>query len=1261
MSRSHPLSLQRLWLPLLLACAASGAQAAICRVAPTASGAQDGSTWQDAMTLPAALAASGCDEIWLQQGLYKPGTQRADSFNIPRPLHLYGGFAGNETERGQRAANSRLTVLSGDIDGNDTATDGIVLDTSGIAGDNSYHVLRINQAAAALVFTPANTVIDGLTITGGQADGSGWENKGAGLLCVAVNANRECSPRIANVTFSGNLAANEGGGMLAYAKSNGRSSPEITHSTFSGNAAWYGGGLAVDITIQSDATTGSPSIAHSTFSGNVATGASGMGGAVYLNGTTAASVAHVTFANNTSSTYGGALHAHDGTQATITASIFWGNTASNGNQISLKGADTSLGDLTGSLVEGSSSGMYAYAGATLPSGSPFVTNPALGPLQDNGGPTWTMRPPVGSAAANKANCTTGQTDQRGAARPTVAGACDLGAVEQMDTIPFLPVAFTASTDQVRQIALSWAASSESVYYRVTRVVGGATVCQTASTACLLTGLPDGDSVDFNLTGYSDLGNSHLATASGQTLALPGQPANFAATSGDVRASTLTWDAPATGGPVERYIVTSVGTEVCNTTAQTCTVTPLADGAAYTFTLLARNAAGDSGTVNTNATTLALPATPASFTATPGASAITLDWTAAAGAVSYVVTDTTGGGSAEVCNTTALTCTVTGLAHDTAYTFALAARNAAGDGSPATAAASTFGVPGAPTGVIAAAGNARAAVGWAAPASDGGSPITGYRVEVSNDNTRTCTGNASATRCTVAGLANGTAYTFVVFAINAVGNSAPSGPSNSVTPRAPVIPTLPTPPEPEPEPEPISCHLTVPAGSSATLTCKGSATLGTGATLTVLPAAAGSPITPPASGSSATVILGGSPVTLAGPGQALVLASPTGSAGLVLGLPPGNTITLGAAPGQALLNLGPNGTDGTASGSQAVAGQGGATIQASRDSAGVLTVQVHSGSITAPCGLPCQGVPHPEPAATMEIHTGEQARTGAQGLVQQVTVAVPTQAPPSTTALTLPTTPQLGSTPERTPGQTLLQQVQAALQTALGTPLTAQGQQTAGHALWTLPGASTLGLQPLGLPQVDLTVPDGASFTPGGSIRIARQGVVQTFGPAPAGADVALQALRAFAPGVQVRVTDSGAWRIEGLGEAPLVVRPGWLGIDGPAAIPTRIEADDGGQLWLVRASGLRVPVFAAIAEPQTLQAILPAADPQGSLQVQVDGTAQLVLGGQGYVLLPWMQLEQVPAGEQQALWLAQEDGRVLLRVRLSDGWVQVLEVRVVPE
>ena len=95
-------------------------------------------------------------------------------------------------------------------------------------------------------------------------------------------------------------------------------------------------------------------------------------------------------------------------------------------------------------------------------------------------------------------------------------------------------------------------------------------------------------------------------------------------------------------------------------------------------------------------------------------------------------------------------------------------------------------PSAPTGAAAAAADAAATVTWVAPSTDGGRPVTGYRVTAS-PGSATCT--TSATSCTVAGLANGTAYTFTVVATNAVGDSEPSEPSAAVTPLAPVGPPI----------------------------------------------------------------------------------------------------------------------------------------------------------------------------------------------------------------------------------------------------------------------------------------------------------------------------------------------------------------------------------------------------------------------------------------------------------------------------------------
>ena len=75
-------------------------------------------------------------------------------------------------------------------------------------------------------------------------------------------------------------------------------------------------------------------------------------------------------------------------------------------------------------------------------------------------------------------------------------------------------------------------------------------------------------------------------------------------------------------------------------------------------------------------------------------------------------------------------------------------------------------PGVPTAVTAVAVNGGAAVSWKAPASDGGSPITGYTVTASHGG-QTCT-TTDANACTVTGLTNGRQYAIKVRAEHSVG-------------------------------------------------------------------------------------------------------------------------------------------------------------------------------------------------------------------------------------------------------------------------------------------------------------------------------------------------------------------------------------------------------------------------------------------------------------------------------------------------------------
>ena len=87
-------------------------------------------------------------------------------------------------------------------------------------------------------------------------------------------------------------------------------------------------------------------------------------------------------------------------------------------------------------------------GTCISAPTSMATDPQLGPLQDNGGPTATHEPaPLSPAvdAIRLADCTL-STDGRGVPRPQGAGACDIGAVEYVDAIP------TASTAGVLVLA-----------------------------------------------------------------------------------------------------------------------------------------------------------------------------------------------------------------------------------------------------------------------------------------------------------------------------------------------------------------------------------------------------------------------------------------------------------------------------------------------------------------------------------------------------------------------------------------------------------------------------------------------------------------------------------------------------------------------------------------------------------------------------------------------------------------------------------------
>ncbi|NHN26655.1 T9SS type A sorting domain-containing protein [Flavobacterium jejuense] len=158
-----------------------------------ATGLNDGSSWADAYTsLEDAFQnmTSNTIDIRVAQGTYKPSTSgladaKKATFLIPTNAKIYGGFNGTETTLAQRDPKTNITILSGDLNDNDNSS---IVYNNGLRGDNVFHVI-------SLIGSLSGIVIDGFTITGGNANGSYSYSSGAnsyddtrgGAICAITN------------------------------------------------------------------------------------------------------------------------------------------------------------------------------------------------------------------------------------------------------------------------------------------------------------------------------------------------------------------------------------------------------------------------------------------------------------------------------------------------------------------------------------------------------------------------------------------------------------------------------------------------------------------------------------------------------------------------------------------------------------------------------------------------------------------------------------------------------------------------------------------------------------------------------------------------------------------------------------------------------------------------------------------------------------------------------------------------------------------
>ncbi|MEA5453525.1 Ig-like domain-containing protein [Sinomonas sp. JGH33] len=264
-----------------------------------------------------------------------------------------------------------------------------------------------------------------------------------------------------------------------------------------------------------------------------------------------------------------------------------------------------------------------------------------------------------------------------------------------------------------------------------------------------------------------------------------------------RQVTLHWAPPANNGAeITQYKVQFAGgSQSCPTT--TCTITGLANGTQYTFSIVAANAVGDSPASASSApiTPDARPSQPAPPTLTRGDQKITLAWTPPANEgtpiSSYVIELSSAQGIQQKTVGAVTSLEWTGLTNGVEYRARIQAKNGAkdpSDFSAYSAPAKPAGVPLAPSAPAAARTTSAidggvADVSWASePLKDNGEPVTGYVVKVyRNGAYEKSTPQTSSTTQRVTGLDTSSTYTFTLTSVNAVGPSPESPKSPAVVP------------------------------------------------------------------------------------------------------------------------------------------------------------------------------------------------------------------------------------------------------------------------------------------------------------------------------------------------------------------------------------------------------------------------------------------------------------------------------------------------
>ncbi len=451
--RSPRAGLGLLALALALALAAPGntvslAAGTIIYVDADATGSHNGTSWANAFTdLQAGLNAATTTpaEIWVAEGTYKPAVEyggtgdRYKAFQLQNGVALYGGFdpsVGHDSFA-ERDWVAHPTIISGD------------LGVPGNNADNSYHVFY-HPSGTNLDST---AVLDGFTITGGNANGSDAASSGGGMYNTG-------SPALTRCIFLSNMATN-GGGMY------NTGSPVLTSCIFAGNSTGEngdGGGMYN--------TGAAPRLINCVFTGNSARDGAGM-----YNVSSAPQLVGCTFSRNSTPGLGtGGITNYGSQSTTLTNCILWGN---DNSQI-LSSPELATWAVLFSDIQGG----YASPGGNLnvdplfvdPDGADNVVGTVDDDLRLGVSPDPYTETPVNAGSASLLPADTADLDRDGNTSEAIPldldgyprvvnGAVDMGAYERQNLPPVLDVSGSSSGDDVR---LTFAHAGEGVTYQVWR-------------------------------------------------------------------------------------------------------------------------------------------------------------------------------------------------------------------------------------------------------------------------------------------------------------------------------------------------------------------------------------------------------------------------------------------------------------------------------------------------------------------------------------------------------------------------------------------------------------------------------------------------------------------------------------------------------------------------------------------------------------------------------------------------------------------------